>query len=532
MVSQECPKIDLAKLVLKVGVYHKILGTGKIIEINGAKIRESLNEGNKLIVIPYMVENEFPKIGSNWIERIRKSVYLEKEIMMKMEWSKIMKANRLGCPSDDKEYGFDRTVFQGDFDRIIFSPSFRRLNGKTQVFPFPETDVIHTRLTHSLEAASVGRSLGTMVGNTILANDQNYESCDFGAIVSAACLAHDIGNPPLGHSGEAAISEFFKSDDGKRVLEKLSDTEKLEFENFDGNAMGLHILTCSDFKKTNVKGGLGLTYATLGSFVKYPRTFDNHGCNTQLISEKKPGILMSDLENYKVIAEELGIPLKEGVENGSGYKWYRHPLAFLTEAADDICYNIMDLEDGYKHGLVSYEESHRLLFEVCEMGPDILKIEINLKNIISEREKIGYLRSKAINSLIHQTAEVFSENMEGILSGQFEKALCEIIKSNETMKKIKDVSVDKIYSYKAVLQIEAAGFKVLPGLLKAFLFALIEPNKESSKKIMRLCGDTVKKYADEPYESILAVTTYVAGMTDSFAVDTYRNLQGIDLPNH
>lgn len=444
-----------------------------------------------------------------------------------MEWETILIPYRLGCPKEESACSPDRTNFQRDFDRIIFSPAFRRLNGKTQVFPFPETDIIHTRLTHSLEAASVGRSLGTIVGNKLHEkyNNDNILGCDLGAIVSAACLAHDIGNPPLGHSGESAISEYFQSDSGSIILDGLSSEEKMEFKDFEGNAMGFHILAHSNLKKTTVQGGLGLTYPTLASFIKYPRT-SSVTKDENAISEKKPGLFLCDLPSYNEIKETLEIPSKPGEEN----KWCRHPLAFLTEAADDICYYIMDLEDGYKHGMVAYEEVENLFMQICDVF-DKSYLE-NVSKIISQREKIGYLRAKAINSLIYQISDVFLEKEEQILNNSFDLQFCTLIDSKDTIKQISDISVQKIYSHKPVLQIEAAGFKVLPGLLETLLYALKYPDKKGSKKIMQLIPDEYLDFKQQQYESIMSITTYIAGMTDTFAVDTFRNLQGIQLPNH
>lgn len=442
-----------------------------------------------------------------------------------MEWDNLLKPYRLGCPKVSCEHNPNRNEFQRDFDRIIFSTAFRRLNGKTQVFPFPETDVIHTRLTHSLEAASVGRSLGTIIGNELNNKNSNIQGWELGAVVCAACLAHDIGNPPLGHSGERAIAEFFNSEHGNIIIKDLTEREKADFLYFEGNAMGFHILTYSNPKKTSVTGGHGLTYPTLAAYTKYPRSVlvDNQ---KEVASEKKPGLFQSDIDTYSEIAKGLGIPQKE-----KGTRWYRHPLAFLTEAADDICYGIMDLEDGYKHGLISYSECLDLLTQICKVPSG--KTEIgNLKDISDEREKIGYLRAKSINSMVYQVTETFLNNEYDILNGIFDKPLCKIIDACSIIENIANISISKIYSYRPVLQVEAAGFQVLPGLLETFLFAIKEPEKESSRKVLSLIPDEYKfDYEKQPYIAIMSITSYVAGMTDSYAVDTYRNLRGIQLPN-
>ncbi|AHF09269.1 MULTISPECIES: dGTP triphosphohydrolase [Dehalobacter] len=443
-----------------------------------------------------------------------------------MEWGKLLMPYRLGCPKEKCAHSPDRNEFLRDFDRIIFSAAFRRLNGKTQVFPFPETDVIHTRLTHSLEAASVGRSLGTIVGNELSKKDPTIQQLQFGSVVCAACLAHDIGNPPLGHSGEKAISEFFNSERGDEIMKGINPNERADFQNFEGNAMGFHILTYSNPQKTNVAGGHGLTYPTLAAFTKYPRPINIYN-EKKVASEKKAGLFQCDVNVFSEIAKDLDINIKE-----DGGRWYRYPLAFLTEAADDICYGVIDLEDGYKHGLISFEEASSLFIEVCKASSGDTDIN-NLTNILNERERIGYLRAKAVNSLIYQVTDVFIKNERDILSGKLDKQICKLIESNEVMEKIGQISSAKIYSHLPVIQIEAAGFEVLPGLLDIFLSALKENTKESSKKILQLIPEEYKfDFDKQPYDAILSITSYIAGMTDTFAVDTYRNLRGIKLPNY
>ena len=443
---------------------------------------------------------------------------------VQMNWKTLLKPYRLGCPKE-LEINHDRGEFQRDFDRVIFSAAFRRLQGKTQVVPIPETDIIHTRLTHSLEAASVGRSLGTIVGNYL--KDEGLEPWELGALVCVACLSHDIGNPPLGHSGEDAIAEFYDSSFGKDILQGLSDEQKTDFQFFEGNAMGLHILTYSNPHITNVKGGLSLTYPTLATFTKYPRPSLVKDLDKTLVSEKKPGILFCDLKTYNDIAEELQIDRKI-----SGDRWYRHPLAFLTEAADDICYCIIDFEDGFKHGLIDYDEIHKYFTEIAMVKPGKRGLS-DLDNIIDNKNRIGYLRAKAINSLIYQVVDVFIDKHSDILGARFDDRLCKHIESKSIFKEIIDISQNRIYCNRPILQVEAAGFKILPGLLEIFLSALSSKNKNGSKKILSLLPrEYLFDFDDQKYEAILSITTYVAGMTDTFAIDTYRNLTGIQLPNY
>lgn len=438
-----------------------------------------------------------------------------------MKWEELLKSHRLGCNFDASKEDINRSEFLRDYDRIIFSPAFRRLHGKTQVFPFPETDIIHTRLTHSLETCSVGRSLGTIVGNSL-----RLEKYNIGSLVSAACIAHDIGNPPLGHSGENAIAEFFTGEFGQEVLNGLSIEQKEDFVKFDGNAMGFYLLTNSNPNITKVEGGLGLTYPTLAAFTKYPRPayFDSN--TNSRVSEKKPGLFSCSLHVFEQIANELGIPQKT-----KGNCWYRHPLAFLTEAADDICNCIIDLEDGYKHKLVSYEETHELLTSIINACPDKGNCN-NIDKIIDKRNKISYLRAKAINSLIYQSIDVFKKNEQEILNGVFDQPLILSVKSKDIVRIINDISKKKIYSYDPVIQTEAAGFEVLPGLLETFFLALLDNKKSSSKKILSLVPkDLLLDNKEQKYTSIMNIVGYVAGMTDSYAVNLYRMIKGIQLPN-
>ncbi len=439
-----------------------------------------------------------------------------------MDW--ITLTQPLRC--DEKELSendFNRNQFQRDYDRIIFLSAFRRLNGKTQIFPFPESDFIHTRLTHSLESSSVGRSLGNAVQTKLIEKGMlpDDHSFHFSSIVGAACLAHDIGNPPFGHSGERAIAEYFQSTEGQQVLVGLAEEQKADFEHFEGNAMGFHLLTWSNPQKTAIRGGQRLTYPTLAAYTKYPQQAG------MMNNETKSGIFAADIDSYQDIAESLGIPQKV---NGKG--WYRHPLALLTEAADDICYLIMDFEDGVKYNLVSYELAEKLLKKICDEGEVGYE---KLDKIIYPQEKIAYLRAKAISSLVNQTADHFVLRESEILKTSFQESLIKYIASADTMKDVRKISQERIYTYKPVLEIEAAGFQVIPGLLSNFLAGLRdlkEQKKHSNRTIQKLIPKEYRTENSNKYTAILEITAYVAGMTDAFAVDTYRKLQGIKIPNY
>lgn len=417
-----------------------------------------------------------------------------------------------------------RTEFQRDFDRVLFSSGFRRLQSKTQVFPFPETAMIHTRMTHSLEASSVGRSLGTAVGNKL--KDRKVDPRDLGAIVSAACLAHDIGNPPFGHSGEKAIIEFFESKKGQLFMTDLTDEQKLDFTQFDGNAMGFRMLTYSNPKLSESEGGLSLTHSTLAAFSKYPCSAAGVQSRESCVSLRKAGLFSSSLDVYSDVAAILELPKR------NSKAWARHPLAFLTEAADDICYTIIDLEDGFRHNLVDYKHVAKLLSEIADVHmsrPD----KSNLDNLKHPQDRIGYLRAKAINSLVCQVVEVFIDNHDQLLEGTYDSPLIDHVESTPALKKISEVSREDIYSNRTILQIEAAGFQVIPGLLDMFLSALKSPETSSSGKILELLpGEYVWDLNERPYDAIMGITTYVAGMTDTFAIELYRNLRGVQLPNY
>ncbi len=470
------------------------------------------------------------------MSRLDKSVnmsVIHEGALSMMNWSNLLKCCRLGCPDDEREHHPDRNEFQRDFDRVIFSTAFRRLHGKTQVFPFPKSDSIHTRLTHSLEASCVGRSLGTIVGNGLEEKQlHDVQGWELGEIVRVACLAHDIGNPPFGHSGEKAIAEFFRSERGRTILEDLPEGQQADFTHFDGNAMGFHILTHSNHNIKEVEGGYALTYPALAAFVKYPRpAFVNSTDTTDAnkpASEEKPGLFQCDLEDFRTIAQKLEIPPKSEPD-----MWYRHPLAFLTEAADDICYKIMDLEDGYKHNLVSYDETYELLLHICKMTPDVTNVD-GLENIKDDRNRIGFLRAKSINSLVYQAADIFTEKHSDILRNNYDEPLCDHIEAHSVLEKIQSTSYEKIYSHRPVRQVEAAGFQVLPGLLDAFLTALVDQkNKASSERVLSLIPqEYIFEDDKKSYEAIMSITKYIAGMTDAFAVDTYRTLRGIQLPNY
>ena len=449
-----------------------------------------------------------------------------------MEWEKLLTDSRLGEKSQPKQKFQDgRSEFQKDFDRIVFSPSFRRLQDKTQVFPLPESDFVHTRLTHSLEVSCVGRSLGNLVGDTIIKRNPSlnnrFTKFHFGEIVAAACLAHDIGNPPFGHSGEDAIAEYFRSGNGQKFKAKIKDEKKwADLVKYEGNAQGFRIIT--KLQNPKVKGGLNLTYSTLAVVTKYPReSLVNNQINSlQNKVYRKYGFFQAEKEIFKEVAIATGL---NSAKARKIYWWCRHPLAFLVEAADDICYRVMDLEDGFRLGLISFKETEDLL------RPLVSKQGLKDYRDKDENDRIGYLRAVAINELVNELAKVFLDEEKNILNGKFENELITEIKRANALKRIKDISIAKIYKSRSVVEREVAGYEVLGGLLDTFIDSYNEAyeGKISSKNrsVFALLPSRISEdIPDDLYLRLLRIIDFVSGMTDSFAVSLFRKIKGISLP--
>ena len=452
-----------------------------------------------------------------------------------VDWKKLLSRTRLGEEKNLPQNNSDgRSEFQRDFDRVVFSSAFRRLQDKTQVFPLPESDFVHNRLTHSLEVSCVGHSLGNLVGEKVLSRNKNLQKeitkFHFGEIVAAACLAHDIGNPPFGHSGESAISEYFKSGNGKAFESSLSAKQWNDLTNFEGNAQGFRILT--RLQNPNIIGGLHLTNAMLAAFTKYPKESPSlkEVESKEIKLYKKFGFFQSERDIFVEVAENVGLNKKTSDKNILQY--IRHPLAFLVEAADDICYRIMDLEDGFRLGLLSFKDTQNLLM------PFIEKNKLNNYNRRDTNDKIGYLRAKVISSLVNQLSEIFLDEENNIMSGKFETDLISILPSIKSLQAIERISIKKIYSYESVVEREAAGYEVLGGLLDSFISSVNEASKgkisPKSKTLLKLLpeqfGGRERKPERELYSRLLSVIDFVSGMTDSFAVSLFRKIKGISLP--
>jgi len=454
-----------------------------------------------------------------------------------MEWKQLLSSKRQGeYITRARTTEFSRNEFQRDFDRIVFSTPFRRLQKKTQVHPIPQIDVIHNRLTHSLESASVGRSLGAIVGRRVIDDErqkfgetgsEKITADDFASVVAAACLAHDIGNPPLGHSGERAIADYYKRKLRKPggFWRRLNPSQQADLKGFQGNAMGFRILTHTAPSQSKLAGGLRLTYATLGAFTKYPTESTPELSGSIKAHEKSFGFFQTEKELFKTIATNLGLKRKRE----SGYEWHRHPLAFLVEAADDICYRIMDLEDGCRLVLIDFNEAQPILKDIAQVS----KREID--KIRDRDERWVYLRGKAINRLIEQVAECFLERKREIMAGSFDCALISCVPSSPCLEKIRIISEERIYNDPRVIEMEAAGFEVLPNLLDTFSKAVML-NSDKDRKIRQLIPeqylDNERQPFEDKYETLVSVAQFVSSMTDTHAIDTYRIIKGISMPNY
>jgi len=449
-----------------------------------------------------------------------------------LEWERLLTDSRLGEKTQLKQKLQDgRSEFQKDFDRIVFSPAFRRLQDKTQVFPLPESDFVHTRLTHSLEVSCVGRSLGNLVGETVIqrntALQDRFTKFYFGEIVAAACLAHDIGNPPFGHSGEDAIAEYFRTGNGQKFKSKIKDEKKwADLVKYEGNAQGFRIIT--KLQNPKVKGGLNLTYSTLAAVTKYPREslVNNQSKSLENKAYRKYGFFQAEKDIFKEIASATGL---DCVKSEKTFWWCRHPLAFLVEAADDICYRVMDLEDGFRLGLISFKETEELL------KPLVPKQSLKDYSDKDEKDRIGYLRAVAINELVNQLAEVFLDEEKNILKGKFENEIISEIKKADALKQIKEISVSKIYKSRSVVEREVAGYEVLGGLLDTFIDSYNEAFKgrisSKSRSVFALLPRRISEdIPKELYLRLLRIIDFVSGMTDSFAVSLFRKIKGISLP--
>ena len=437
-----------------------------------------------------------------------------------MNWEQLLSLKRQGDTSKRlrKEQDDTRLGFEVDYDRIIFSSAFRSLQDKTQVIPLSKTDFVHTRLTHSLEVSVVGRSLGRLVGKQILEKYPHlqevhgYHMNDFGAIVAAASLAHDIGNPPFGHSGERAIGEYFSIGKGKQFKDRLTDKEWQDLIDFEGNANGFSVVTGS---RPGVEGGLRLTYATLGAFMKYPKE-SLPKKPTPNIADKKYGFFQQDKAFFREVANELGlIPNKSGDDIG----FERHPLAYLVEAADDICYTIIDFEDGINLGLVSEDYALEYLINLVKDSIDSSKYNA----LTTKEDRISYLRALAIGSLISDTVKVFIDNEEAILQGKFPYALTDKSKYKAQMNDIIKLSVKNIYQSREVIEKEINGYQIINNLLDKFITAYNNKHEGRATNfdnlLMRILPEKQHVEKETLYGRLLHICHFISMLTDGNALN-------------
>ncbi len=439
-----------------------------------------------------------------------------------MNWEKLLSAKRFGKDSfSGTNNEWMRSEFQRDYDRIIFSSPFRRLQNKTQVFPLPGSVFVHNRLTHSLEVASVGRSLGGRIAASLIKKHSGIEALkEIGTIVGTASLAHDLGNPPFGHAGEKAISNYFINGAGKNLQNKVSSEKWADLTNFEGNANALRLLTHSFNGRR--KGGYVLTYATLASIIKYPFG------STMRSPKNKYGFYSSEKEIFLDIAHETGLI---AIENG---KFCRHPLVFLVEAADDISYQIMDVEDAHKLGILSTEQTVSLLMSFFNPDEDssfISKKDSIFKDVTDTNEQIAFLRASVINHLVNNVSTVFLENEERILSGEFPGSLVNYLPetSKQAIKTCGDVAWEKIYNHHSVIEIEITGYNVLNTILNNFITALFDSSADYSKKLLSLLPLQYKEQHADDYSKIRSILDFISGMTDLYALDLYKLIKGIGI---
>ena len=426
-----------------------------------------------------------------------------------------------------------RTDFQRDFDRIIFSSAFRRLQNKTQVFPLPGSVLVHYRLTHSLEVSSVGRSLGNLAGEFIVDNfkkdlsedSKNFYLYNLQNVIASACLCHDVGNPAFGHSGEDAIAIFFEKNQSLKEL--FTEKEWADLVNFEGNANAIRVLTHQQTGKD--EGGTQLTFTTLASIAKYP--CEAIAKKKGHLNRKKFGFFQNEKSTFLDIAKATNMI----AESDEPTIFKRHPFVWLVEAADDICYNIIDMEDAHRLGIISTSDCEGLFSEVIKDAKtdDLQRIRDKLKIISNSNEKISYLRAKVINALINKTLYIYKKNFNEILKGNLNQGIIDIFKSeSKALQEVERFSIEKIYGHRSVVEIENAGYNVMYELLNHFIPPIIKDKSERKgfeEKALQLLPNQFRYENGTTYQKVLGVLDFVSGMTDNFATDLYRKIKGIDI---
>lgn len=447
-----------------------------------------------------------------------------------MDWTRLITNKRLGQEDHHSERHDDRSEFKRDYDRLIFSAPFRRLQNKTQVFPLPGSIFVHNRLTHSLEVASVGMSLGNDVRKQLLQRHPELKGTLFeeiGTIVSAACLAHDLGNPPFGHSGEMAIRTYFTEGPGERLRTLVDPGFWDDITHFEGNANAFRLLTHRFLGRR--PGGFVMTYSTLGAMVKYP--LSSSLSDSVEGSHGKFGFFRSEAPTYEKIAEEMGILRKSAP--GAPMLYARHPLVYLVEAADDICYEIMDIEDSHKLRILSFEETRQLLLGFFdEKTQESILRRIEEEGVTDQNEQVVYFRACAVGKLENACVDVFVAHEDEILAGTFSGSLIDHIAEpmNAAYKACETTSYRKIYHSKPVLDVELSGYKIMETLLDTFVDAAVHPQQFHSQQLMRRVSSQYDIQNPRLEDRLMAVVDYISGMTDVYALDIYQKINGISLP--
>ncbi len=453
----------------------------------------------------------------------------KQSICIMMNWNQLISNCRLGQEHRHLERHDVRTEFKRDYDRLIFSAPFRRLQNKTQVFPLPGSVFVHNRLTHSLEVASVGMSLGNDVYRQLLkkyGDELSPMVAEIGQIVATACLAHDMGNPPFGHSGEKAIQTFFTEGKGAYLKEKVSEAFWNDITRFDGNANAFRLLTHS-FKGRR-QGGFAMTYSTLASIVKYPYSSALAG------KKNKFGFFATEAANFQCIAKELGIIPVESLElRGERYKYSRYPLVYLVEAADDICYEIMDLEDAFKLKILSYQETEQLMLSFfSETSKENILKRFKEEELSDTNEKVQYLRACVIGLLENECVNTFMLHEEKILAGTFSGSLIDHI-SEVPRKAYQDCTVvarNRIYRSQPVLDVELSGYRIMATLMELMVEAIEHPERYYSQQLIGRVSSQYDIAHPDLETRLMAVIDYISGMTDVYALDVYQKICGISLP--
>lgn len=443
-----------------------------------------------------------------------------------MNWQQLISNKRLGQEVRHPERHDDRSEFKRDYDRLIFSAPFRRMQNKTQVFPLPGSIFVHNRLTHSLEVASVGMSLGNDVARVLKQHHPELAGTLFeeiGTIVSTACLAHDMGNPPFGHSGEKAIQAYFREGGGQALQERISNEFWNDLTHFEGNANTFRLLTHRFHGRR--EGGFVMTYSTLASIVKYP--------HSSLCAGKKGkfGFFCFEEEYFRRIADELGMIRLSA--DGEPLRYARHPLVYLVEAADDICYEIMDIEDAHKLRILSFDETMKLLLGFFdEAHRQKIMQRITDEGITDNNEKVVYMRACAIGLLESECARTFVENEQAILDGDFVGSLIDHVSPLvcDAYKHCTNVSFERIYNSKPVLDVELSGYKIMETLMETLTEAAVSPEKFHSEQLRKRFSNQYDINSNDFETRIMAVIDFISGMTDIFALDIYQKIQGISLP--